>query len=170
MRIGMTDQEADFIAAIQPGDALTQLHPNHEKAMRVQGIGFAIPALIAAAVADWFAPIFPGAIFLVVLGIAMILILRLPHRRFAARGFAMSDDRLRVVRGLLFRSDTVVPFGRVQHIDVDRGPLERYYDLSTLTLHTAGSHNASVHLPGLNHDDALAMRETIRAHIKRESL
>ena len=75
-----------------------------------------------------------------------------------------------MVRGLLFRSDTVVPFGRVQHIDVDRGPLERYYDLSTLTLHTAGSHNASVHLPGLNHDDALAMRETIRAHIKRESL
>ena len=82
----------------------------------------------------------------------------------------MTGDRLRVVRGIWFRSDTVVPFGRVQHIDVDRGPIERYFDLATLTLHTAGSHNASVHLPGLQHDRALAMREEIRAHIKREAL
>jgi len=82
----------------------------------------------------------------------------------------MGADRLRVVRGLLFRSDTVVPFGRVQHIDVDQGPLERYYGLATLTLHTAGSHNASVHLPGLLNEDAAAMREVIRAHIKRETL
>ncbi len=166
----MSEQEIDTPAPEAQDDALTRLHPNHEKAMRVQGVGFAIPALVAAGIADWALPLFPGAIFLVVLGIAIVLVLRLPHRRFTARGFAMSDDRLRVVRGLLFRSDTVVPFGRVQHIDVDRGPLERYYDLATLTLHTAGSHNASVHLPGLNHDDALAMRETIRAHIKRESL
>ena len=82
----------------------------------------------------------------------------------------MGTDRLRVVRGIMFRSDTVVPFGRVQHIDVDQGPLERAYDLATLTLHTAGNHNASVSLPGLAAADAATMRETIRAHIKRETL
>ena len=82
----------------------------------------------------------------------------------------MLRSRLRVVRGLLFRSDTLVPFGRVQNIDVDQGPLERYYGLATLTLHTAGSHNASVHLPGLLNEDAAAMREVIRAHIKRETV
>ncbi len=82
----------------------------------------------------------------------------------------MADERLRVVRGLLFHSDTVVPFGRVQHIDVDQGPLERAYDIATLTVHTAGSHNASVHLPGLKHGDALAMRDAIRAAIRRDTL
>ncbi len=82
----------------------------------------------------------------------------------------MAAQRLRVVRGLWWRSDSMVPFGRVQHIDVDRGPLERYYGLATLTVHTAGTHGASVHLPGLLHDDALAMRDTIRAHIKRETV
>ena len=91
-------------------------------------------------------------------------------RRYLARGYDLATDRLRVVRGLMFHSDTVVPFGRVQHIDVDQGPIERYYGIATLTLHTAGSHNSSVALPGIGHDDALAMRETIRAAIKRDSM
>ena len=64
----------------------------------------------------------------------------------------------------------MVPFGRVQHIDVHQGPIERAYGLATLVLHTAGTHNASVALPGLGHDDALAMREDIRAHVKRETM
>lgn len=148
---------------------LTKLHPDHEKAMRVAGGLAALPPIAGAIVADWFAPVWPGAIAGPVLLLALLLVLRIPHRRFAARGYAMGSDRLRVVRGIWFRSDTVVPFGRVQHIDVDRGPLERYYDLATLTLHTAGSHNASVHLPGLQHDRALAMREEIRSHIRREA-
>jgi hypothetical protein len=63
-----------------------------------------------------------------------------------------------------------VPFGRVQHIDVEKGPVERYYGLATLVLHTAGTHNASVSLPGLAEEDALAMREAIRAKIRRDTL
>ena len=57
--------------------------------------------------------------------------------------------------------------GRVQHIDVTRGPLERYFGLATLVLHTAGTHNASIRISGLGEDDALAMRETIRETIAR---
>ena len=105
-----------------------------------------------------------------VLLLALWLIIRAPLRRYHARGYQMGADRLRVVRGLIFRSDTVVPFGRVQHIDVHQGPIERAYGLATLVLHTAGNHNASVSLPGLGHDDALAMREEIRAHVKRETM
>ena len=153
-----------------PDGTLTRLHPNHEKAMRVEAAGVGLLACIAALAADIALPLWPGAIVAPVALAAMVLVWRMPHRRFSTRGYAMSDDRLRVVRGILFRSDTVVPFGRVQHIDVDRGPLERYFDLATLTLHTAGSHNASVQLPGLQHGRALAMREDIRAHIKREAL
>ncbi len=102
--------------------------------------------------------------------LALAFIIRLPSRRFYARGYAMSTDRLRVVRGLLFRHDTVVPFGRVQHIDVNQGPIDRFFGIATLTLHTAGSHNASVNLPGLGEQLARDMREEIRSHIKREAL
>ena len=104
-----------------------------------------------------------------VLLIALALIIRVPARRYGSRGYQISADRLRVVRGLLFRSDTVVPFGRVQHIDVNQGPLDRFFGLATLTLHTAGNHNASVSLPGLGEELAREMREDIRAHIRRET-
>jgi len=152
------------------GDELTPLHPNYVKAVRIGTLIFALP-LVGAALVLEFADLLPRGAFLVpVLLLALYLIIRTPLRRYQARGYQMGADRLRVVRGLIFRSDTVVPFGRVQHIDVHQGPLERGYGLATLVLHTAGNHNASVSLPGLGHDDAMAMREDIRAHVKRETL
>ncbi|NVD45142.1 PH domain-containing protein [Qipengyuania atrilutea] len=150
--------------------ALTPLHPDHIKVLRINALLMLLPVLagvIVLEIAD-FAPagLFAGLYLLV----AIFILWRIPRRRYRFKGFAMSGDRLRVVRGLWWHSDTVVPFGRVQHIDVDQGPVQRYYKLATLTLHTAGTHNASVHLPGLLHEEALAMREEIRAHIKRETL
>lgn len=152
-------------------DALTPLHPDHVKVLRIRTALLAVPFLIAAAVLE-FAQLAPrtGMIAVPVVVIAAAMILRVPLRRYQARGYAMGHDRLRVVRGMLFRSDSVVPFGRIQHIDLDQGPIERGYGLATLTVHTAGTHNASVHLPGLAHADAVAMREAIRAHIRRETL
>lgn len=152
---------------------LTRLDPGYAHMMRVQTTLSAIPFVIAALVTELAlrkeALLPPGLIAGTVLVIAILLIFRIPQRRYGARGYQMSADRLRVVRGLLFRSDTVVPFGRVQHIDVTQGPLERFFGISTLTVHTAGNHNASVSLPGLGEDLAREMREDIRAHIRRET-
>ena len=152
------------------GDALTPLHPNYVKAVRLVTLVAALPFLIGAVVLESADALPRGAFLAPVLVVALYLILRAPLRRYQARGYQLGGDRLRVVRGLLFRSDTVVPFGRVQHIDVHQGPLERAYGLATLVLHTAGTHNASVALPGLGHADAMAMREDIRAHVKRETV
>lgn len=150
--------------------ALTQLHPNYRKMMRLLVLIFSVPFLIAALVLETAELLPQGVIAAPVLLIVLIVLLRLPSRRYGARGYNMGSDRLRVVRGVWWHSDTVVPFGRVQHIDVNQGPLERLFGIATLTLHTAGNHNASVHLPGLEQDLAKDLREDIRAHIKRESL
>ncbi len=148
---------------------LTPLHHNHVKLLRVQAFLVSVPFVIGSLVLESAQMLPAGSFVIPVLLAAAFLIIRIPLRRHHARGFTMGGDRLRVVRGLLFRSDTVVPFGRVQHIDVNQGPLERYFGLATLTLHTAGNHNSSVHLPGLLNADALAMREAIRSHIKSEA-
>ncbi|MCR2834336.1 PH domain-containing protein [Parerythrobacter lacustris] len=149
---------------------LTKLDPRFVTVTRIRAALATLPVLIAAIVLE-SADLLPlGAIVVPVVLLATFIILRIPLRRWAACGYDMGSDRLRVVRGLLFRSDTVVPFGRVQHIDLDESPLERAFGLSTLTVHTAGTHNASVKLPGLASDDAAAMREAIREHIKRETL
>ncbi len=150
--------------------ALTQLAPAHVNLLRTQAALAAAPLVVGSLVLET-ADLLPTGMFVVpVLLAALFLVLRVPLRRHAARGYRMGGDRLRVVRGLLFRSDTVVPFGRVQHIDVTQGPLERMFGLSTLVVHTAGTHNASVSLPGLAAADAAAMREAIRAHIRRDTV
>ena len=157
-------------APVEEGDALTPLHPNYVKVVRIGTLGFMLPVVIAALALESAGTLPRGAFLVPVLLVAAYLLIRVPLRRYQARGYHLGADRLRVVRGLLFRSDTVVPFGRVQHIDVHQGPIERGYGLATLILHTAGNHNASVALPGLGHEDALEMREEIRAHVKRETM
>lgn len=106
----------------------------------------------------------PGAVLL----IALYAVLVLPGRRYRAWGYAEGEDELAVRRGIWVRTRTIVPFGRVQHIDVAQGPIERRYDLATLILHTAGTRSASVALPGLRHADAEAMRDRIRAKIRQD--
>lgn len=148
---------------------LTPLDPRYKTIMLIQA-GIAAALLTGAAtVGEVLIPGWTGILWIPAAFVVLYLLLWMPMRRFAARGYSLAGERLRVVRGVMFHSDTVVPFGRVQHIDVDQGPLERAFHLATLTVHTAGNHNASVSLPGLAHEDALAMREEIRAAIRRDT-
>ena len=148
---------------------LTPLDPRYKTMMRVVAALIAVALLIGASVAEIAIPGWTGVIWVPAAFVIVYLVFYLPMRRYATRGYSLVEERLRVVRGVLFHSDTVVPFGRVQHIDVGQGPLERGFGLATLTVHTAGSHNASVSLNGLAHADALAMREEIRAAIRRDT-
>ena len=156
------------------GDApLTRLHPNHAKALRLTGMLLAAPLLAGLAIGEIvtlaIGVYVSSLILLPLMGAVIWAALALPWRRYSASGYDMGADRLRVVRGVLFHRDTVVPFGRVQHIDVERGPIEQRYGLATLKLHTAGTHNATITLPGLGEADALAMREAIREKIRRDT-
>ena len=148
---------------------LTPLDPRYRSMMRVSAGIAALVLLVAASVAEFAIPGWTGIVWAPVGLFALYLVLWLPMRRYAARGYSLAQERLRVLRGVVFRADTVVPFGRVQHIDVNQGPLERAFGLATLTVHTAGTHNASVSLPGLAQEDAMAMREEIRAAIRRDT-
>jgi uncharacterized protein len=150
-------------------DPLTPLDPAYVNVLRiVSGITALIP-IIGAAVLE-FAELAPMGSFIVpVILFAAYCVWTLPQRRYNRWGYQIGEDRLRIVRGYLFYSDTVVPFGRIQHMDVDQGPIERRYNLGTFSAHTAGTHGSTIVLPGLPHADALALRERIRDYIKQAS-
>lgn len=148
-------------------EQLTQLDPRHISVTRIRN-AIIMLFLIGAAAALEFSYIAPrGSFAIPILLLAIFAVLILPVRKYRRWGYDMAGDRLRIVSGFLFFSDTIVPFGRIQHIDVDQGPLQRAYGLATLQVHTAGNYNSTVILPGLAHEDALSMREEIRGHIKR---
>ena len=155
----MTDETAPELSSLNPAYVTTS--------RIATGLGL-LPFLIGAGVLETAQLLPPGSFVVPALLLYLYLTFMVPARRYRHWGYAMGTDRLRIVRGYMFFRDTVVPFGRIQHIDVDQGPIDRRYDLATLTVHTAGNHNSTVALPGLLHSEALAMRETIRGAIRQD--
>jgi membrane protein YdbS with pleckstrin-like domain len=148
-------------------ETLTPLDPSYIKVMRIVGALFSVPLLIGAATLEFAQLLPPGLIIIPLVLLLAYWVWVVPQRRYNRWGYDAGADRLRIERGYLFYSDTVVPFGRIQHIDVDQGPIERHYDLGTLSVHTAGTHGSTIVLPGVKHADALALRERIREYIKQ---
>ena len=154
---------------ILTGAGLDRVETAYADVMRVMTLLSGAPVAICATVADfaWVAALgVPAGILslgaLLVLAACAIV---LPSRRYMRIGYRLTDDELRVAQGLFFRTDTIVPFVRVQHIDLEQGPVERQYGLSSLVVHTSGTHNSTVTLPGLRTEVATAMRDTIRRQI-----
>lgn len=166
------DIQRDRARAFNQG--LTPLHPPQKSLIRLS-IGIWAAIFIILAVVAEFAirnelPLAAGAIIGPITAIALFLFASLPGRIYRRWGYEIGDEQLRVLRGFMWRTDTIVPFNRIQHIDVAQGPLQRIFGLSTLIVHTAGTHNSIVTLPGLSTADAEAMRDTIKGHIRQDMI
>jgi hypothetical protein len=151
---------------------LTPLDPRQKSVLRVRAILGGLPPLAMLAIGDVVAAgefDFPaGWIGGAGLVLYLATVLLLPARRYRRWGYYQGGKGILIASGLLVRRETIVPYDRVQHIDVSRGPIERSFGVSTLTLHTAGSYNSTVDLPGLALEDANRMRDEIRAHISED--
>jgi uncharacterized protein len=79
-------------------------------------------------------------------------------RQVRATAYALRDDDLIVVSGVMFRRLVVVPYGRMQLVDVTRGPIDRHFGLATVQLHTAAA-TSDATVPGLTPDVAAELRD-----------
>jgi hypothetical protein len=81
-------------------------------------------------------------------------------RRVAAWGYAERRDDLMVKRGVMIRRQSVIPYGRMQFIDVTAGPVERSLGLATVRMHTAAA-ASDARIPGLDKADAAKLRDQL---------
>jgi membrane protein YdbS with pleckstrin-like domain len=81
-------------------------------------------------------------------------------RQVTAHAWAERDDDLIVKRGRLFRSLTVVPYGRMQYVEVSAGPLARAFGIARVQLHTA-SPGTDAHLAGVPTVEAARLRDRL---------
>lgn len=81
-------------------------------------------------------------------------------RQVRAIGYAERDEDLLVRRGVMFRSLVVVPYGRMQFVDVEAGPLARKLGYASVQLHTA-SPATDASIPGLVPDEAARLRDRL---------
>lgn len=130
--------------------------------MRVTELGvlalcFAIVAVLAAVNAA-------GALALVMGCGAFVAGISLPfaRRRYLAWGYLEREEDLLVRRGVLIRRLSVVPYGRMQLVEVTAGLMERAFGLSTVKLHTAAA-RSDARIPGLEPAEAARLRDRLAA-------
>jgi membrane protein YdbS with pleckstrin-like domain len=87
---------------------------------------------------------------------------RLVSRSAAAWAYAERDDDLFIRRGVAFRRIEVVPYGRMQLVDVTAGPLQRLHGIATVHLHTA-SPDTTARIHGLPPAEAKRLRDRLTA-------
>ena len=151
---------------------LQSVEPAYRNTLRAQAAVFWVPLAIAALIVDFtvlastpFSGLLPAVVGLI--GFSAIIVA--PNRIYRRLGYAIDERLLRTVRGWLFHVDTIVPFVRVQHIDVTRGPFDKMFGTATLVVHTAGTHNSIVTLPGLAPERAAEIRDAIRSEIRADA-
>ncbi len=83
------------------------------------------------------------------------------HRRWRAVAWNLDDLGLRVRRGVCWQTEVLVPRTRVQHLDLERGPIERNFGLASLIVHTAGTRTHALRLSGLAENDAAELRNAL---------
>lgn len=155
----------------EPEAPLLRPEPSYRNVLRLRAAATWVPLLIGAIVVDrmviattpfaWLLPI--AAAVLALLGVIVA-----PGRIYRRLGYRIDDRLLQAVRGWLIHVDTLVPFVRVQHIDVTRSLLDKMFGTASLVVHTAGTHNSMVRVDGLAPDRAAEMRDAIRAHIRTD--
>jgi uncharacterized protein len=114
-----------------------------------------VAVLLAFGTAAWGALL--GAGVVLALGVIAEWIAR---RRVHAWRYAEREDDLLVQRGLLFSRLSVVPYGRMQFIDVTAGPFERSFGLATVRMHTAAA-ASDARIPGLSGAEAARLRDRL---------
>jgi len=138
----------------------TRVSPKLATVRRIgSALGFLVllvPAVVLALVLDrWW-------VLLLWLPLGVLLVVRqvLIGRQVAAIGYAEREDDLLVRQGLLFRALVVVPYGRMQYVDVTAGPVDRRFGIATVQLHTASA-GTDASIPGLPPADAERLRDRL---------
>lgn len=120
------------------------------------GVAVALALAVCARVAElwWLWAAVAGVVTLTAAWLAT------EPRRVNARGYAERDEDLLVRRGVLRRVLVVVPYGRMQYVDVTAGPIQRLAGLATVQLHTASS-GTMAEIPGVPLDEAGRLRDRL---------
>ncbi|WBL26916.1 PH domain-containing protein [Zunongwangia sp. HGR-M22] len=83
--------------------------------------------------------------------------------------YAIREKDLIYKRGFLLSKSTVVSFNRIQHVSISRSLLDKWLDLSTLKIFTAGGSGSDVKIPGLDPIIAEKLKETLAGKIANEN-
>ncbi|CAN5376777.1 PH domain-containing protein [soil metagenome] len=93
----------------------------------------------------------------------LLSIVLIPYLRWKNWRYSIDQHEIDLLRGVLVKTETLIPLSRVQHVDTRQGPLFRWYGLSSVTISTA----ATTHeIPGLDQEIANKVRKEISTYAR----
>jgi uncharacterized protein len=145
-----------------PGEPWVRVSPKLATLRRLLTIGAGAVVLAAvtvlAAMASTWAAVIVALLGMAALGWGWVVV----GRSVRSWGYAERAEDLLVTRGVLNRQLVVVPYGRMQFVDVTAGPLDRRFGLATVQLHTAAA-ASDAQIPGLVPAEAARLRDRLAA-------
>jgi len=117
----------------------------------VVALGLAEPRLLVWLIIAWLA----------LAGVSTWFSFWYPPRLYSSWGYRIDAKVLETRSGRVFQRARLLPLSRLQHVDIERGPLERMFGLAALILHTAGTHSANIRIPGLEAAEAARLRDRL---------
>lgn len=159
----MTDIPEPTAASLPRLNEMNRVSASYVPARYVSDLPWTLAALTGSAVAAvvvsgvlstllWCAT---GALTAVMLWQTWLIPAQASRRRWVE-----TADELLIAKGRLWRTFTVVPYGRIQYVDVTAGPVERGFRLKRINLHTASS-TSDARVVGLSAADADALRDRL---------
>ncbi|QIZ99863.1 PH domain-containing protein [Leifsonia sp. PS1209] len=122
----------------------------------VSGVVLAAAATFLWLVAQWSW----GWLLLAAVVVITIVSLIIAPRRARSIGYRMREDDLLFRRGIMYQRFVSVPYGRMQLIDINRGPVGRILGLADLKFVTAAA-STGVVIPGLPEPVAADLRDRL---------
>ena len=95
------------------------------------------------------------------LELLLLIFLLITPAVFRVKKYAIRRRDIIYHSGLIFQNTTIIPFNRVQHVELKSGPIDRMFGLSRLKVYTAGGSQSDLIIPGLNANTAAKLKEMI---------
>ena len=84
-------------------------------------------------------------------------------RAWRAWGYQVDEKVLIIRSGVWWKTIKLLPLNRLQHADIQIGPIQRRFGLASLIVHTAGTHASAIEIPGLAVEEATRLRDHLVA-------
>ena len=85
----------------------------------------------------------------------------LAYKEYFVRGYVLREQDITYKKGWLFHSQTTVTFNRIQHTEINHGPIDRLFKLCELDIFTAGGSASDLSISGLDPEDAAKLKDYI---------
>lgn len=108
---------------------------------------------------DIIPPVLAWPLFAIATATAVTNLVLVPFRVRAMRYMLRADDFV-YRKGVIFQRQVATPYGRLQLVDINRGPLSRALGLAELRLVTAAA-STGVTIPGIEWEACEALRDTL---------